>query len=100
MDADEAFRAGIAAAERLAESQSGAMVAFVRKSDAPYEVALGAAALTEVANSERRMPADFLVGQGTAITSVSEAFRRYAAPLIGPAPEPHFSLASFAPRSP
>ncbi|HEU5314711.1 MAG TPA: diphosphate--fructose-6-phosphate 1-phosphotransferase, partial [Chloroflexota bacterium] len=100
VDAEEAFRAGRAAAERLAEGQSGSMVGFVRRSDSPYEVELGAVPLADVANSERQMPADFLVGEGALVAGVSDRFRGYAAPLIGAAPEPHFSLASVAPRSP
>jgi ATP-dependent phosphofructokinase / diphosphate-dependent phosphofructokinase len=93
IDAEEAYQAGRAAAERLAEGQTGEMVTFERRSDEPYRVELGAVALTKVANGERTMPAPLLVETNGNVTSLSDAFRRYAAPLIGPAPEPHFALA-------
>lgn len=97
-DQAEAFEAGFAAAGRLADGESGRMVALTRQSDDPYRCELDSVDLGTVANSERRMPADFLEQSGV-ITGVSEEFRRYALPLLGPAPEPHFSLALSASRS-
>ena len=98
VDQEEAFRAGEAAAHRLADRESGQMVALTRRASVPYVCDLTSAALDEVANSERRLPDDFLVENGM-VTGVSAAFVDYALPLIGPAPEPHFSLALGAPRS-
>jgi 6-phosphofructokinase len=94
VDQDEAYRAGVAAARRLADGESGRMVAFKRRSDAPYACDLDSVALKLVANSERQLPPDFLGPDG-----VGEQFRTYALPLLGPAPEPHFSLAFTASRS-
>jgi ATP-dependent phosphofructokinase / diphosphate-dependent phosphofructokinase len=92
VDQEEAFQAGLAAARRLADGETGRMVAFARRSDEPYACDLGSVELNVVANSERQLPAEYLEGEDVA-TGVSEQFRRYALPLLGPAPEPHFSLA-------
>ncbi|MGI8424419.1 MAG: diphosphate--fructose-6-phosphate 1-phosphotransferase [Chloroflexota bacterium] len=92
VDREEAFAAGVAAAQRLAAGESGKMVAFVRRSDEPYVVDLDAVPLETVANRERRLPEEFLEA-GEVVSGTGEPFRRYATPLLGPAPEPHFSLA-------
>ena len=90
IDADEASSAGNAAAGRLAAGDSGKMVTFVRRESELYSCDLGAVSLREVANSERKLPPSFL-GDGGA--DVTEAFRAYVMPLIGPAPEPFYRLA-------
>ena len=99
VDQEEAFQAGSTAARRLAEGESGHMVALVRRPGAPYGCDFGSVALEEVANSERRLPDDYLE-EDRIVTGISGAFREYALPLLGPAPEPHFSLALGASRSP
>ena len=94
VDQAEAFGAGRAAAERLAQGQSGSMVTLERGSDNPYRGHFGAVPLAYVANSERRLPADYLLTERRPVAvGLSGAFRGYALPLLGPAPEPHFSLA-------
>ena len=98
VDQDEAFQAGLAAARRLADGESGHMVALTRRSDAPYACELGSVELSLVANSERQLPADFLEEEGD-VTGISDRFRRYALPLLGSAPEPHFTLALGASHS-
>jgi len=90
VDADEAFSAGHEASGRLAAGDSGKMVTLIRRESGPYSCDLGSVPLAEVANSERRLPPSFL-GDGGA--DVTESFRAYAAPLIGPAPEPFYRLA-------
>jgi ATP-dependent phosphofructokinase / diphosphate-dependent phosphofructokinase len=89
IDRSEAFGAGQVAAERLKRGESGQMVGLVRRADTPYRCEFGSVSLEEVANNERRLPPSWLAGPG----EVSAAFRDYALPLIGPAPEPHFRLA-------
>jgi 6-phosphofructokinase 1 len=93
VDREEAYGAGYAAAERLAQGQSGAMVSLVRRSDGPYACEFGAVALADVANGERRLPPEFVVTGAGCATGISEAFARYAGPLLGPAPEPLYWLA-------
>ena len=90
VDADEAFRAGAVASQRLAAGESGSMVSLTRREWGPYEVEYGAVPLEEVANNERRLPPSYVEGEGLDVTA---AFADYAAPLLGPAPEPLYRLA-------
>jgi ATP-dependent phosphofructokinase / diphosphate-dependent phosphofructokinase len=55
------------------------MPAIRRLSDAPYRWDIIEAPLSEVANREKLLPADFIGADGFGIT---EAARRYLAPLI------------------
>ena len=55
------------------------MPAIRRLSDAPYRWDIVEAPLSEVANQEKLLPADFISADGFGIT---EAARRYLAPLI------------------
>jgi len=55
------------------------MPAIRRLSDAPYRWDIIAAPLSEIANREKLLPDDFI---GTDGFSITEAARRYLAPLI------------------
>ena len=55
------------------------MPAIRRLSDAPYRWDIIAAPLAEVANQEKLLPPDFISADGFGVT---EAARRYLAPLI------------------
>jgi 6-phosphofructokinase 1 len=55
------------------------MPAIRRLSDAPYRWDIIAAPLAEIANQEKLLPPDFISTDGFSIT---EAARRYLAPLI------------------
>ena len=55
------------------------MPAIRRISDAPYRWNVIDASLSEVANQERLLPADFISADGFGVTA---AARRYLAPLI------------------
>jgi 6-phosphofructokinase 1 len=90
VDRQEAFACGDEAARRLAAGESGKMVSLIRQDGGAYRVRLGAIPLEDVANSERRLPATFVAAAGMGVT---DGFFTYAAPLLGPAPEPHFQLA-------
>ena len=90
VDRAEAREAGRMAARHLAAGRSGGMVTLVRPEMGPYRCEFGVVALEEVANRERRLPAAYLEPDGGAVTP---AFREYALPLLGPAPEPLFQLA-------
>jgi hypothetical protein len=48
------------------------------------------APLAAIANHERRVPEDFLAPESHGVTP---AFRAYASPLLGPAPEAFYQLA-------
>ena len=56
------------------------MATITRLADAPYRWEIGEAPLKDVANVERKMPAEFISDDGFHIT---DACRTYLQPLIG-----------------
>jgi 6-phosphofructokinase 1 len=84
-DLDEAERAGRAAADLAARGISDVMTTLVRIGDSPYRCEIGSVPLDRVANRIRPFPAAFIGEDGRSIT---DAFRDYALPLLGPDPFP------------
>ncbi len=83
-DLAEAVQVGRAAIDLLVNGGSGVMITLERVSQDPYHVRAGTVTLEQVANHERLLPDEFIGQDGR---SVTEAFRRYAEPLIdGPLP--------------
>src|SRR5580693_7474796 len=78
-DVDQAYAVGRAAVEFAVAGRSAVMPAIRRLSDAPYRWDIIEAPLSEVANQEKLVPPDFISADGFGIT---EAARRYLAPLI------------------
>ncbi len=78
-DLQQAYAVGRAAVEFAIAGRNAVMPAIRRLSDAPYRWDIIAAPLSEVANREKLLPADFISADGFGIT---EAARRYLAPLI------------------
>ena len=78
-DLEQAYAVGKAAVEYAIAGKSGVMVTIDRQNDSPYEWTMGEAPLSEVANVEKPMPADYISDDGFHIT---DACRRYMAPLI------------------
>ena len=78
-DLHQAYAVGRAAVEFAVAGKSALMPAIRRISDAPYRWDIIAASLSEVANQERLLPADFISADGFGVTG---AARRYLAPLI------------------
>src|SRR5215471_4239173 len=78
-DLQQAYAVGRAAVEFAIAGRSAVMPAIRRLSDAPYRWDIVEAPLSEVANREKLLPAEFITADGFAIT---EAARRYLAPLI------------------
>jgi 6-phosphofructokinase 1 len=78
-DVQQAYAVGRAAVEFAIAGRSAVMPAIRRLSDAPYRWDIIAAPLAEVANREKLLPPDFISPDGFGIT---EAARRYLAPLI------------------
>ena len=78
-DLQQAYAVGRAAVEFAIAGRNAVMPAIRRLSDAPYRWDIIAAPLSEVANQEKLLPADFISADGFGIT---EAARRYLAPLI------------------
>jgi len=84
-DVDEAYLVGQAAVAAAMNGVTGKMITLLRDSDSDrYACTTGLADLEDVANGEKILPPEFIDANGTGIT---EAFRRYALPLIqGAAP--------------
>jgi 6-phosphofructokinase len=87
-DLEQAYAVGRAAVEFAIAGHSGVMPAIRRLSDAPYRWDIIEASLSEVANQEKLLPSDFISPDGFGIT---EAARRYLAPLIVGEAFPPFS---------
>ena len=78
-DAAEAYLVGQKAVEAAIAGVHGKMVTLERIGDDPYECTTGLAALEDVANGEKPVPPEFISEDGFGVT---EAFRRYAQPLV------------------
>jgi 6-phosphofructokinase 1 len=78
-DLEQAYAVGQAAVEFAVAGKNAVMPAIRRLSDAPYQWDIIAAPLSEVANQEKLLPAEFISADGFGVT---EAARRYLAPLI------------------
>jgi 6-phosphofructokinase len=78
-DLEQAYAVGRAAVEFAVAEKNAVMPAIRRLSDAPYRWDIIAAPLSEVANQEKLLPAEFISADGFGVT---EAARRYLAPLI------------------
>ncbi len=78
-DVQQAYALGQAAVELAVEGKNAVMPTIVRKSDEPYEWEIGYANLSDVANVEKMVPADYISEDGFGIT---EKCRKYLQPLI------------------
>jgi len=88
-DLAQAQAVGKAAVEYALKSMNGVMPIIVRTSDKPYRWKIQAEPLANIANAEKKMPANFIRKDGYGITA---ACRRYLEPLIrGEAPPPYGS---------
>jgi len=79
IDVRQAYAVGCAAVEFAIAGRNAVMPAIRRLSDQPYRWDIIEAPLSEVANREKLLPPDFISADGFGIT---EAARRYLAPLI------------------
>ncbi|MFP4374902.1 MAG: diphosphate--fructose-6-phosphate 1-phosphotransferase [Spirochaetaceae bacterium] len=83
VDRREAYDCGGEAVRIATGGASGVMVTIERTGEAPYESAFGTADLSTVARRTHRMPDAFYDPAGRLPT---DAFRAYAAPLVGELP--------------
>ena len=86
-DVEQAWALGRAAVEMALAGENAVMPTIVRTADDPYCWEVGQAQLADVANVEKMMPRDFISDDGYGIT---EACRRYLAPLIAGEDYPPF----------
>ncbi|MCB1862652.1 MAG: 6-phosphofructokinase [Gammaproteobacteria bacterium] len=78
-DVEQAYALGKAAVEYALAGENSIMPTVVRKSSDPYIWEIGKAPLSEVANVEKMMPANFISEDGFGIT---QACKEYLYPLI------------------
>lgn len=79
-DVEQAHALGVAAVDLALQGKNAVMATITRLADAPYRWEIGEAPLKDVANVERKMPAEFISDDGFHIT---DACRTYLQPLIG-----------------
>jgi ATP-dependent phosphofructokinase / diphosphate-dependent phosphofructokinase len=87
VDVQQAYAVGKAAVELAVKGHNAVMPAIVRKSSKPYKWVIGSVPLSKVANVEKKVPRDYITEDGFGIT---EACRRYLAPLIAGEDPPPF----------
>jgi len=78
-DVEQAYAMGKAAMEFALQGKNAIMPIIVRESSSPYSWHVGEASLSDVANVEKMMPADFITEDGFGITAKA---REYFSPLI------------------
>jgi ATP-dependent phosphofructokinase / diphosphate-dependent phosphofructokinase len=79
VDVEQAYAVGKAAVQLAVRGVNAVMPTIVRKSSKPYRWVIGHVELAEVANKEKKLPADYIRDDGFGITA---ACRRYLEPLI------------------
>lgn len=79
VDVEQAYALGKAAVEFALSGKNAVMPIIIRTNDSPYAWHIGEANLADVANVEKKMPADFIDEDGFGI---SEKCRLYLLPLI------------------
>ena len=78
VDTEEAVKTGETAVRAALAGNTGKMVTFKRVSQNPYKIDFELADLSNVANAEACVPAEFMAGK----TRMSDKFREYLRPLI------------------
>jgi 6-phosphofructokinase len=79
-DLEEAYMAGQMAVRYAVQGRSDQMVVLVREPGPEYRCTTDSAPLQDIANTEKRVPPEFISPEGNFVTS---AFVEYALPLIG-----------------
>lgn len=79
VDVEQAYALGKAAVELAASGNNAIMPIIKREQDTPYRWSISQVPLSDVANQEKSMPAEFISEDGMGITA---ACRRYLEPLI------------------
>jgi len=83
-DVNEAYMCGQMAVRYAMEGENGKMVTLVREKGTAYKCTTGLAELKDVANGEKKVPAEYINDKGNHIT---DAMRDYVRPLVqGEAP--------------
>jgi ATP-dependent phosphofructokinase / diphosphate-dependent phosphofructokinase len=104
-DLDEAYQVGAHAARLALAGRSGVMATIIRRPGPGYAVDYGEAPLAQVANAERKFPAEWISEDRLDVT---DGFVQWATPLLGeplseftrltPAPAPDAGLGDYTPQ--
>ena len=86
-DVEQAHALGVAAVDLALQGKNAVMPTVRRLADAPCRGEIGDAPLKDIANVERKMPAEFISGDGFHIT---DTCRTYLQPLIEGEDPPNF----------
>ncbi|MDR2546488.1 MAG: 6-phosphofructokinase [Lachnospiraceae bacterium] len=78
-DINEAYQVGYAAVVAAYEGKTGQMITLLRNSDEPYQCGIGICDISEIANVERALPAEWITADGCDLT---DGYIKYARPLI------------------
>lgn len=78
-DQQEAVMAGRYGVQAALEGETGKMISFIRKSDAPYSLSCGLEDVDHICNREKTVPLSWITGDGT---DLGEEFLTYAKPLV------------------
>ncbi|MGH2442310.1 MAG: 6-phosphofructokinase [Chloroflexota bacterium] len=87
-DLAEARETGRAAVRLAMEGITDRMVTLIRDGNQPYRWHTSSAPLSMIANQQRLLPTEFLMPAGRGVT---DAFREYALPLLGPEGLPRYA---------
>jgi 6-phosphofructokinase 1 len=87
VDLEEAHALGAAAVEQIVAGESGVIPVLRRISDTPYRCEIATIPVERIANRVRRLPDAFIAPDGQGVT---DAFRSWALPLLGPEPFPPY----------
>jgi 6-phosphofructokinase len=87
VDAQQAYAVGKAAVELALRGHNAIMPTILRRSGKPYKWTIGHVPLADVANQEKMVPREYITADGFGIT---EACRRYLAPLVAGEDYPPF----------
>ena len=83
-DVNEAYMCGQMAVKAALSGENGKMITLIREDGAEYRCVTGLAELRDVANGEKKVPAEYINDRGNHVT---EAMRDYVRPLVqGEAP--------------
>ncbi len=83
-DVNEAYMCGATAVKHALEGLNGKMVTLIRNSNSPYRCSTGLAELSDVANGEKKVPAEYINKKENGVT---QAMLDYVRPLVqGEAP--------------
>jgi 6-phosphofructokinase 1 len=73
-DVEQSYAVGKAAVELALAGRNAVMPAILRTSDKPYRWKVAVAPLTDVANVEKKLPRNFITGDGLGITPKARAY--------------------------